>query len=69
MEINSTFLFEHELEIRLAMAVLSVVGGYALVKLYSFLSEASEFALEAYRKGTEGKTGFSSISTSAAGAR
>ncbi len=69
MELSTTFLFEHELEIRLVIAVLAMIGGYGLVKLYSLIAEARNFALEAYRKATETKTnGLSSI-TSAAGAR
>lgn len=70
MELNTTFLFEHELEIRLAIAVLAIIGGYGLVKLYSLITEARDFVLEAYRKVAEAKpAGISSISTSAAGAR
>ena len=69
MELSTSFLFEHELEIRLAIAVLSVIGGYALVKLYSLVSEARATAVEAYRRIAEGKTGIASIRTSAAGAR
>ncbi len=64
MELNTNFLFEHQLELRLAIAALSIVGGYALVKLYTLIGEARDAALEAYRKATEGK-----LSTSAAGAR
>lgn len=70
MELSTTFLFEHELEIRLVIAVLAMIGGYGLVKLYSLIAEARNFALEAYRKAAETKpVGISSISTSAAGAR
>lgn len=65
MEINTAFLFEHEMEIRLVIAVLAIIGGYGLVKLYSLIAEARNFALEAYRKAA----GTPSISTSAAGAR
>ncbi len=64
MELNANFLFEHELELRLVVAALSIIGGYALVKLYTLVGEARDAALEAYRKATEGK-----LSTSAAGAR
>ncbi len=64
MELNTNFLFEHQLELRLAIAALSIVGGYALVKLYTLIGETRDAALEAYRKATEGK-----LSTSAAGAR
>jgi len=64
MELNSGFLFEHSLELRLIVAALAVVGGYGLVKLYTLVGEARDAALEAYRKAAEGK-----LSTSAAGAR
>lgn len=70
MEINTAFLFEHEMEIRLVIAVLAIIGGYGLVKLYSLIAEARNFALEAFRKAAEAKpAGTASISTSAAGAR
>lgn len=70
MEISTAFLFEHALEFRLAIAVLAVIGGYGLVKLYLLIAEARRFALEAFRKASEAKpAGISSISTSAAGAR
>ena len=74
MELNASFLFEHELELRLAIAALSIIGGYALVKLFSLLSVASTFALEAYRNAAAASadksvTGIPSIRTSAAGAR
>jgi len=63
MELSSSFLFEHSLEIRLIVAALSVVGGYGLVKLLTLLGEARDAGLEAYRKASEGR-----LSTSAAGA-
>jgi len=64
MELSSSFLIKHSLEIRLIVAVLAVAGGYGLVKLHTLIGEARDAALEAYRKATEGK-----LSTSAAGAR
>ena len=70
MELSTSFLFEHELEIRLVVAVLAIIGGYGLVKLYTLIDEARNFVVEAYRKAAEAKpAGISSISTSAAGAR
>lgn len=53
MEISTNFLFEHELEIRLAIALLSIVGGFALVKIYTFIAEAREAVLEKYREVAE----------------
>ena len=70
MELSTNFLFEHELEIRLVIAVLAIIGGYGLVKLYTLIAEARSFVLEAYRKSREAKpAGISSIGTSAAAAR
>lgn len=67
MEIDTTFLFKHELEIRLAVAALSIVGGYALVKIYTFIAEATRAAREALQKAAEAKS--ADIATSTAGAR
>jgi len=70
MELSTNFLFEHELEIRLVIAVLAIIGGYGLVKLYTLIAEARNFVMEAYRKSIEAKRAeIPSIRTSAAGAR
>lgn len=61
MELNAIFLLEHGLELRVLLALFSIIGAYGLVRLFAFLAGFSSLALDFFRKA--------SIRPSAVGAR